>query len=167
MPNLAAFSSIFANPTWDILTVFFFVAAGFFYGISAGRTRMVAVLFSIYISQLLFEHTRFINFFLEDREILEIFLLKAAAFFALIVILSHFLIRSVFSRSEDSGVWWQIFLLSFSEVGLLISAVFRLLPAVELFTFSPLVSYFFASPNAYFWWLILPLIVLFVILRKK
>ena len=168
MPNLAAFSSIFSHPTWDVLAVFFFVAAGFFYGISMGRTRMTAVLLSIYISQLLFEHTRFINFFLESREILEIFLLKAAAFFALIVILSHFLTKSVFRpMAEDSGIWWQIFLLSFSEVGLLISAVFRLLPAVELFTFSPLVSYFFASPNAYFWWLILPLLVLFVIMRRK
>ncbi|MBI2628441.1 MAG: hypothetical protein HYW71_03445 [Candidatus Niyogibacteria bacterium] len=168
MLNLAAFSSVFANPTWDVLAVFFFVAAGFFYGISAGRARMTAVLLSIYISQLLFEYTRFINFFLEGRKIMEIFLLKAAVFFVLIIILSHFFIRNVFRPiSEDSGIWWQIFLLSFSEVGLLISVVFRLLPAAELFTFSPLVSYFFASPNAHFWWLILPLFVLFAIIRRK
>ena len=168
MPNLQAISQILSNPTWDIIAILFFVAVGFFYGISAGKERLVAVLFAIYTSELLFENVTFVDFFVGGRGVLDVFLFRASAFIILVALLSFLFIRTIFpNRWHASHSWWQIFLLSFLAVGLFVSALFRLFPNVTLFEFSPLVQLLFASPGSFFWWLILPLPALFLIMRRS
>lgn len=168
MANLETISKILSHPTWDILAVFFFIAAGFFYGISSGKTRLIAVLFSLYVSAVIFENFSYIGFIWKGRPLPEVFIFRSAVFAVLIFLLT-FLFNKFLYHSTVSGtkVWWEIFILSFLEVGLLVSFIFQLLPAKELFTFSPLIENIFASSLAFFWWLVLPIIALFVIVKKR
>lgn len=166
--DLQTISQIASNPTWDIIAVLFFVAVGFFYGISVGKERLIAVLFALYTSTLLFQNLTLIDFLIEGKGAFDIFLFRSVGFFILIIVLSRLFIRTVFSgKSAKSHAWWQIFLLSFLEVGFFMSALFRLFPNIGLFEFSPLVQILFASPQAFFWWLLLPLPALFIIMRRS
>jgi hypothetical protein len=157
-------AQVLNNPSWDLLVVFFFIAAGFFLGITLGKTKLVAILFSLYISALVLGNFSYLDFLTRNRPLFQVFLIRAAAFGILIIILT-FLFNKFLSRDYVSGTreWWKVFILSFLEVGLLMSFVFQLLPAKELFTFSPIVKNLFASSSAFFWWLTLPLISLFFV----
>lgn len=168
LANLETISKILTHPTWDLLAIFFFVAIGFFYGITLGKTKLIAVLFSLYISGFVFENFSYLDFLTKGRPLFEAFLFRATAFGILIIILT-FLFNRVLSRDYTSGTreWWKIFLLSFLETGLLMSFIFQLLPAKQLFSFSPLVENVFASSRAFFWWLTLPLVALFFIARRR
>ncbi len=170
MLQIAALENIFetlTNTTWDILVIFFFVSAGFFYGLSAGKTKLLSVLFSLYISILLFNKFPYLNIITEGRDVFQIFLIKTGLFLALIIILWILFSRSVFKGTRNTERVWQIFILSFLEVGLFTSAIFQLLPAKELFTFSPVVELLFASEKTFFWWLVLPLVSLLFIISKR
>ncbi|MFH0803525.1 MAG: hypothetical protein V1877_00170 [Candidatus Tagabacteria bacterium] len=168
LANLETISKILTHPTWDLLVVFFFVAAGFFYGITSGKAKLISALFSLYISGLIFENFSYLDFLTKGRTLIETFLFRGSAF-AILVILLTFLFNRVLSRDYVSGTreWWKVFFLSFLETGLLMSFIFQLLPAKELFNFSPIVQNIFASSRAFFWWLTLPLVALFFIARKR
>lgn len=158
-------SVFLAQPAWDVIVLVFFGVAGSVYGVMVGRMRLIAIFFALYVSQLLFEHFAFLDRFVTGKTILEIFFFRATAFIILLILLSLLFIKTVFRGRDADRPWWQIFFLSFLEVGLLVSAIFRLMPARELFTFSPVVNKIFASDGAYFLWLTLPLVGLFVIVR--
>lgn len=168
LANLQSISKILSHPTWDLMIILFFLAAGFFYGITAGKTKLIAVLFSLYVSGLVFENFSYLVFLTKGRTLVETFLVRSVAFAVLIILLT-ILFSRILSRDTTSGtrVWWQVFLLSFLETGLLMSFIFQLLPAKELFAFSPVVQNFFASSRAFFWWLTLPLVALFFVSRKR
>lgn len=166
--DVAQVSTILTHPTWDIVAVLIFVAGGFFYGWASGRARLIAVLMAIYLAQLIFVNAQFLNSFTAGRDLMEVFILRIVFFLTLTLALAAFLIRTIFNfLPEGERVWWQLFLLSFAEVGLLMSSIFRLLPAADLFSFSPLVKYAFASQAAFSAWLILPLVALFVTMRRR
>lgn len=168
LASLETISKILTHPTWDLLVVFFFIAAGFFYGITSGKTRLISVLLSLYVSALVFENFSYLNFFVSGRPLFEVFLFRSLIFVILIILLSLLFNRILFRDSlGGTKVWWQVFLLSFLEVGLLMSLIFQLLPAKDIFDFSPLVRNLFASSRAFFWWLTLPLVALFFVARKR
>ena len=160
--NFQEISKILSNPSWDLIAIFIFIAAGFFYGLVSGRRYLVSVLISTYISAFVFENFRFLDFLAKDRSIMEVFLIRAASFFVILVLVSFGISRLV-RRDFDVKIWWQIFLLAFLEVGLLMSLMFQFLPARALFTFSPVVENIFAGEAAFFWWLVGPLFALWVI----
>lgn len=167
LASVQTISRILSNPTWDLMVILFFIAAGFFYGITVGKTKLIAMLFSFYVSGLVFENFSYLDFVTEGRPLIEIFLFRAAAFAILVIILAV-LFNRFLPHDYASGTreWWRIFILSFLEVGLLMSLIFQLFPAKELFNFSPFVENLFASSRAFFWWLTLPLVALFFV-RKR
>jgi len=167
MAGVETVSRILSNPAWDLLIMFFFLAFGFFYGISAGTRRLLALLFATYIGILLFENFSYLNFFTQERSLLEVFVFRAIAFLTLIALLTFLLNRTIFSQLDKSNKVWRVLALSFLETGLLISAVFQLLPAKELFTFSPVTETLFASTEFFFWWLTLPLISLLWLVKSR
>jgi hypothetical protein len=167
LANLDQVSKFVSNPTWDILAIFFFLAVGFFYGLSVGSKKLLSVLFALYVSILLFANFSYLDFFVEGRKLLEVFLFQAFIFLVFLVLLTILFNKTIFKKSTKTDKWWHVFVLSFLEVGLLMSAVFQLLPVKELFVFSPLIEKVFASSQSFLWWLVLPLIALFVIVRKR
>lgn len=154
---------ILRNPTWDLIALFAFISVGFFYGIFAGRSKLLAFLFSLYVSGFLFENFIYLEQF-QTKTFLEIFLIKIIAFTLLAVILT-FMFSKFFSSSLSSGpkTWWKALFLSFSSAGLFFSYLFHLLPAKSIFTFSPIIQTLFASDTVFFWWLVLPLMVIFIV----
>ncbi len=166
MSNFESIAGVLSGPSWDIIALLVFLAAGVFYGLTTGRSRLVAVLFALYIGALLFENLAFVETFIRGKGLLEIFLWRVGTFAALVLLLSFLFSKFVFPYRPESGRLWQILLLSFLEVGFFASFAFRLLPSVELFVFSPVARFLFASPGAFFWWLVLPLPALFLIMRR-
>ena len=165
--NVETISKILANPSWDLIAILFFVAAGFFYGITLGKTKLVAVLLSLYVSALVFENFSYLDQFIKGQSFLNVLLFRILVF-AILVVLLAILFNRFLSIDRISGTreWWKIFILSFLGVGLLISFVFRFLPAKEIFNFSPIVKNLFASSRTFFWWLTLPLVALFFVSSK-
>lgn len=161
--DLKQINILLRNPSWDLLAIFAFIAIGFFYGISAGRSKLLALLFSLYVSGFLFENFYYLNQLVKGRTIMEEFLFKGFIFATIVVILTILFAR-VLGAGYESGArnWWKSLLLSFMSAGLLFSYLFHLFPGREIFTFSPLIQNLFASSSAFFWWLTLPLIALFL-----
>jgi len=165
--NLEILTKTISNPTWDILVLFFFLATGFFYGILAGKKKLLSVLFSLYISILLWNNFPYLNALTQGKELQDAFLFQLTSFLVFIIILAILFNKTIFRGSVKSKKWWPVFILSFLEIGLFTSAIFQFLPTKEMFSFSPITEILFASEKAFFWWAVLPLISLFFILRKK
>ncbi len=164
--NFNQISLVLRNPSWDLIAIFAFVAIGFFYGIYAGKPKLLAFLFSLYISGFLFENFYYLDEWVKGRTIFEEFMFRAVIFAVLVLILAV-----LFGRffGGDYGAsrrdWWKSFLLSFMSAGLLISYLFHLIPSKEILTFSPVIQNLFVSNAAFFWWLAIPLATLFFIRR--
>jgi hypothetical protein len=154
--NLQSISALFHNPSWDVIAVFAFIAVGFFYGISAGRSKLLALLFSLYVSGFIFENV----YYLKTNDVF----LRILAFLFILVIVT-ILFSKVLAHTYEYGSlnWFKSLILSFMSTGLLFSYFFHILPGREIFTFSPLVQNIFASNGAFFWWLTLPLVALFFV----
>jgi hypothetical protein len=154
------------NPSWDVIVIFAFIAIGFFYGISAGKSKLLAFLFSLYVSAFVFENFYYLDKLVKGKTLTEDLLFKGFIFLAIVVALT-ILFSKVLTSTYDSGSrnWFKSLLLSFMSVGLLFSYLFHIFPGREIFTFSPLVQNIFASNGAFFWWLTLPLVALFLVRR--
>lgn len=154
---------ILSHPTWDILLIFFFISAGFFYGISAGKRRIVSALLFTYVAIAVFPLLP-VEKIAGIVEIKTIFYVKsalfAALFFTLYFLLGNKKLRFGFSKGES---WWQLFLLSFLQVGLLLNTIFTLLPPEKIKILAPVTREIFAKPQTKIWWYILPLLALFII----
>lgn len=164
--QLEQINHLLSNPSWDLIAIFAFVAFGFFYGISVGKSKLLSLLFSLYVSGFLFENFYYLDKIVKGRTIIEEFLFRGFIFAAIVVVLT-ILFSKVFGGSYESGRrnWWKSLLLSFISAGLLFSYLFHLFPAREIFTFSPIIQNIFASDSAFFWWLTLPLVALFLARR--
>ncbi len=164
--DLKSINIILHNPSWDVLALFAFIAVGFFYGLSVGRSKLLALIFSLYVSGFLFENFYYLDRLVIAKNPMEEFLFRGFIFFILVV-LTTILFSRVLISGYDSGPknWLKSFLLSFIASGLLFSYLFHVFPGKEIFTFSPLVQFLFASNAAFFWWLFAPLFVLFITRR--
>ena len=156
------FQTLVSNPSWDVIVILFFVAAGFFYGLFTGKSRLVSILISTYVAAFVFENFRYFDFLVAGRSVLETFLIRASSFFLLLIVAAMIISRFMVRRDFEARVWWQAFGLSFLEVGLVIALMFQFLPAREFFEFSPLVERLFAGTEAFSWWLLIPLLALWL-----
>ncbi|MBU3926004.1 hypothetical protein KJ763_02460 [Patescibacteria group bacterium] len=164
--NIEAVSKILSNPSWDLIVLFFFIAVGFFYGLMAGKSRMISFLVSLYISGFLFDKFYYLDQLIKTDSLTSTFMARIGVFLVVLFII-NLLFSKVLRLSSDGSEkkWWQALLLSFLSAGLLFSYLFHLFPAKDLFTFSPIVQNIFASDSAFFWWLTLPLVALFFVRR--
>ena len=68
------------------------------------------------------------------------------------------------ARAFAAGTpWWQVFLLSFVQAGLLIHIVLGFLSPDKAKLLAPLTRNFFANPDLHLWWLLGPLVILILI----
>lgn len=167
-PQLAfiktATEQVWSNPTWDIISVFTLIAIGFFYGISAGKRRIAVTLIYTYVALAI--HTALpLTKLNQSLGVKEDFFLKIGSFLA-IFFLVVFLLSSRKNRGfAPAAAWWQIFILSFMQAGLLIHTVLNFLPPEKIKLLAPITKKFFASPDLHIWWLLVPLVFL-IILRR-
>lgn len=155
---------IWSNPTWDLILVFALLAIGFFYGISTGKRRIAATLIYTYVALAVFSALPLdkIN---QVFGVKEEFFLKIGAFLLIFFLLAFLLGSRKSRRFTSPGAWWQIFLLSFLQVGLLIHSLLNFLPPEKIKILAPLTKKVFANPDLRVWWIVIP-IALVIILRR-
>lgn len=166
------FSNInWAEPTWDLFIILFFIVAAFLYGLSLGRDRIIVILVSIYMALAVVEHAPFISDpgFQEgvNNAVSQLFVFRISAFLVVFVFLFFMLSRSALVKtivSTDShGRWWQVLLFSILHVGLIVSITLSFLPEEAAQNLAPFTQNLFASTNAKFVWIILPIAAMILI----
>ena len=160
-----------SQPTWDLFIILFFIVAAFLYGLSLGRDRIIVILVSIYMSLAIVEHAPFISSpdFQENvnNVVSQLFVFRISAFLVVFVLLFFMLSRSALVKtiasSDTHGAWWQVLLFSILHVGLIVSVVLSFLPPEATEGLAPYTRNLFATENARFVWIILPIIAMILL----
>lgn len=151
------------QPTWDLFIVLFFIIAGFLYGLSLGRDRIIVIIISIYIT-LAVVNTPPVMTILRGLT-----MWKMSTFLVVFIVLFFLLSRSALMKTfgaEAQGSWWQVILFSVVHVGLLLSVVLSFLPVEAVAKLSPMTRSLFVYDYARFAWIVGPIILL-ILLKNK
>lgn len=162
LPQTAAILDFLSHPTWDLVVIFALVAGGFFYGISAGKRRIAATILYTYVAFSVFSvapFTRWLEQFSETEE----FLIHVGAFLVIFLALALLLGSRRQRGFAPASSWWQIFLLSFLQVGLLIHILLKFLPPGKFEVLAPITKTVFANPEFTLWWFAVPLVVVILL----
>lgn len=157
------------SPSWDLFILLFWVVASAIYAFSAGSGRILTILVSVYMAQLLVIEMPFLSQAVSERvDIATGTLQQLAAFGVLFILLFIFLSRYAFKTSIDGRKFMAIgfgLVFAFLQVGLLINIIIGYLPVDIQNNFSPLITLIFLHPNSNFVWLVLPVVFLIVLGR--
>ena len=152
----------------DIIIIFVVFALLFFYSIQYGKSHIVSLLISLYIVIL-----TFLSFpYLEETTILKSseaqVTLSHIAIFIIGVLIIHTILRRVlyteFSESKFLRLKGAV-LLSASATGLLFAFLYHTISFATIYDFGDSIDYLFSS-QYFFWWLIIPLVALFITSRE-
>ena len=151
--------------------IFIFLVVAFLYGLSLGRNRLVTLTLGTYFSFILtqnipWEGLSFLGFKETPSSSIQIFI-----FLALILgfyfLIPHSAFRSALKLGgRGRGNWWQVFLLSILQIGLIFEAITTFLSAKVLANLNPLAKTFFVGDWQAFLWFFLPILAL-MFLRSK
>lgn len=156
-----------AQPTWDHFIILFFLIAGFLYGLSLGRDRIIVILVSIYMALAVVNTAPYLGNLTTEIGISSLFVLKISAFIVIFIVLFFLLSRSALlatiANADSHGAWWQVLLFSFLHVGLLTSITLSFLSEESVDKLAPLTRNLFASEAANFLWILAPIIAMILI----
>jgi hypothetical protein len=156
-----------ASPTWDLFIILFFLIAGFLYGLSLGRDRIIVILVSIYMALAVVTTAPYIGNVATEIGLSQLFVLRISAFLAVFIVLFFLLARSALLKtiasSDSDGAWWQVLLFSFLHVGLLIAITLSFLPPEASLNLAPLTRRLFVTDTARFIWILLPIVAMILI----
>lgn len=158
----------FANPTWDLFLVLFFVVGVLLYGLSLGRDRVVMIMISIYMGLAIVTNAPYIRDFTGAISYNE-FAIQIGAFFGLFTLLFIMLSRSALFAHWESGMAggvWQTMIFSILHVGLIASVAMSFLPGDALSHFSETTRTLFLSDPGKFTWLVAPVAAMMIFGRK-
>jgi len=147
------------------VVVFALVAAGFFYGIMAGKTRIAATILYTYVAFALVSVLplgKFSGVFDEAQA----FFASVGAFLAVFLLLSLLLGRRSAGRAPASS-WWKIFLLSFLQIGFLIHIFIGFLPPESREFLAPVTKAVFANSALRVWWFTAPIAAVALLRRLE
>jgi len=158
----------FTASGWDLFIFVFFIVGTGFCVLRFGRDRSFITLLGIYISLAiadrveLFENVSGLN-------ISGSFVGMVVFFWAFIFISFFFLSRSpftsVFNRGP-AGSWFQALVIGFLGIGLFVSVALSFLPVDEINNLSIFLRSSFVEENARVFWLISPLLAIFLLKEK-
>jgi len=160
---------------WDLFILLIFLIAVLVYGFFLGRNRLIVLLLSSYFSWIICQSIPWIKLStfgwlkIEDGPSAS---LEIIIFLGLIILFYFFIPRSVLSSSlrikkRGEANWWQLFLLSVVQVGLLIMAILSFLDYQDASNLGSIIKKIFVGPEAKFVWLILPIFAVVLMRRKK
>lgn len=156
-----------SHPTWDLFIVLFFIVAGFLYGLSLGRDRVIVILISVYMALAVVNSAPFIGNFQADVGINQFFVFRMSAFVVVFIVLFFLMSRSALlatvASSDTQGAWWQVLLFSFLHVGLLISITLSFLPPSAATHLAPLTQKIFVQDIGRFIWIVAPIAAMVLI----
>jgi len=158
----------FHNPSWDAFIFFAWIIVSIIYSFSAGKGRIISILVSVYMAELLVIQAPFLSSALGDKFGLAVYLARLITFLVLFGFFFLILSRFVFRTSVENrgfGSWIYSLIFAFLQVGFLISVILSFLPPDSKNNFAPLVKFVFVSDTAVFVWLLLPIAFLVLIGR--
>ena len=169
--NTNAVNLDFANPSWDLFIVLFFVIAALLYGLSLGRDRIIVILVSIYMSLAIVNTAPFLPSIETKIMLNDVVVLKISTFLAVFIALFFLLSRSgllkTIASADEKGSWWQVVLFSILHVGLLISVTLTFLPQDVIDEkFSVLTKTLFIGNWAQFGWIVAPVVAMAFLVRS-
>ncbi len=153
----------FANPTWDLFIILFFIVSAFIYGMTLGRDRVILILVAIYMGLAVIHAAPF----LDTLEPVgygpnNVFAFRITIFIALFILIFFLLSRSTILRtlakSESPGALWQVIIFSLLHVGLLISITLSFIPEEFHAQLSESTRQWFIGEQAEFFWVIAPIV---------
>ena len=137
----------------------------FLYTIYFGKSKAVAIILSFYISILLYDNFTFLKNVLIFRNTAAQLSLSRLIIFAIIFILIFLTLKYFIHNEFSSRRSWTLLkaaLLSLSAIDLALVVCYYVVPVQRLYDFSPSIDSLFGNQATIFWWLIAPLIVLFI-----
>ncbi len=156
-----------SKPSWDLFIILFFIVAGFLYGLSLGRDRIIVILISVYMALAVVNTAPFIGNYTADIGINQFFGFRISTFvvvfIALFFLMSRSALLSTVASSDARGSWWQVLLFSFLHVGLLISITLSFLPASASANLAPLTQQVFVQDTGRFAWIVAPILAMVLI----
>jgi hypothetical protein len=169
-PVVSFFTSLnWANPTWDIFILLFFVVGALLYGLSLGRDRVIVILVGIYMALAVVTNAPALTSMNLAVNLNDNYVLRISFFLGLFVVLFLMLSRSALlktiGRSNAPGSWWQTIVFSILQVGLLISVTLNFLPREMTQGLTEVTKNIFMSDQGRSAWLILPIV--FMIFAPK
>ena len=163
-PILTNASAILSHPTWDVILFAGLFAIGVFYGLWAGRKRIISAIIYTYVALALLSAIP-ISAVVRFTGMKEEYTIQMGVFAITFLILFFFLGRGKVIGFPAAQSWWQTFLLSFIQLGLLAHIIIGFLPPSYIRTFAPLTKAVFATPEYHIWWLLIPIITLIIVRR--
>jgi len=160
---------------WDILMIIGFLVGIFLYGSFLGRNRIILLILSTYFAWIICQvlpWSKFLRWSALGLPATPSPSLKIFVFLGLILFFCLIIPRSVLSsalriRSAADATWWQVFILSILQLGLLITLIFWFLPSEVIVNFAPLIKRIFIGPDAQFVWLTLPILGITLMRKRK
>lgn len=143
----------------DLSLILLFIGVSLLSGFVFGRWKLVNILINVYIAVAL------VGILPEEWFAFSVYA-KAGLFFALLVLLTMFDDRlfDIHITSAGTDFFWRFFVTSFLVTGSVISTIFSFLPKpLVLEWVSPNLYSYIASPWALMFWLVVPILSLFVI----
>ncbi|MBU1036965.1 hypothetical protein KKF32_02930 [Patescibacteria group bacterium] len=158
-----------SEPSWDLFIILFCLLVSLIYGLSIGRDRAVIIILSIYMSLAVIDYAPFLENLIQGTALEDLFIFKLTSFLIVFIILFFFLAQSALLNTMSSRnatrSWWQSFIFSFLQVGLLVSVVLSFLPMSATQNLSEFTQNVFVSESGRFVWIIVP-ILLMILIRK-
>ncbi|MBI3573193.1 MAG: hypothetical protein HY092_03265 [Candidatus Kerfeldbacteria bacterium] len=156
-----------AQPSWDLFIILFFVVAALLYGLSLGRDRVIVILISVYMALAVVNTAPGIGNFQADIGLNQFFVFRVSTFvivfIALFFLMSRSALLSTVASSDSGGSWWQTILFSFLHVGLLISITLSFLPPSASSHLAPLTQSIFVKDTSRFLWIVAPILAMIVL----
>lgn len=155
-----------SHPSWDLFVVVFFVVGALVYGFSLGRDRIIMIMVAVYMSLVAVTHLPFAPQIGAQISLSNGFVVRLSTFIGLFAILFFMLTRSALNHALSGGAlgsWWHVLILSFVQVGMLISVVMGFLPSAILEKLTPFIRTVFVSPWGSFVWVVLPIVGLLLV----
>ncbi|MDD3007031.1 MAG: hypothetical protein PHX30_05660 [Candidatus Pacebacteria bacterium] len=156
------------NPSWDLLVLLTFVVGIYFYLFRYGKDRAFLVLLCSYVSLALIEKLSLIKS-ATGLHLEENFTNKTALFLVGILVLSWIFSHSDFTfihRHSTKKAWFQTLVVSFLQIGFIISIIISFLPAVDARNLSIFLKTVFVDNVAQLFWMISPFFAILLIKEK-
>lgn len=143
----------------DISLILLFIGVSLLFGFIFGRWKLVNILINVYIAVAI------VGIMPAEWFLVNVYA-KAGLFALILVLLTMFDDRlfDIHITSAGTDFFWRFFVTSFLVTGSVLSSIFNFLPkSIVLEWVSPNLYFYIASPWALMFWLIVPILSLFVI----
>ncbi len=147
------------NIAGDLSLILLFVGVSLLVGFIFGRWKLVNILINVYIAVALVG-------VMPDAWFAVSVYAKAGIFIVLLTVLTMFDERlfDIHITSAGTDFFWRFFVTSFLVTGSVLSSIFSFLPkSIALSWVTPDLYFYIASPWALLFWLVVPILALFLI----